>query len=96
MKPKIRKRLIISGLLFLCLIALVNLILIFNVAYTIPESFPMEATYCTEDPPKEKKSKKDTTKIDIEQMQEINKQMEMDNKLFDSLIMQIDTLKKKK
>ena len=48
-----------------------------------------------DDPPKEK-PKKDTTKIDVQQMQEINKQMEIDNKLLDSLIMQIDSLKQKK
>jgi hypothetical protein len=50
-----------------------------------------------DDPPKPKKEiKEDTTKIDIKQMKELNKQMEIDNSLFDSLLMKIDTLKKKK
>ncbi len=48
-----------------------------------------------DDPPKEK-PKKDTTKINIEQMQQKNLNAEQHLKLLDSLIMQIDTLKKKK
>jgi hypothetical protein len=48
-----------------------------------------------EDPPKEK-PKKDTTKIDVEQMQEKNLNAEQQIKMLDSLIMKIDTTKKKK
>lgn len=48
-----------------------------------------------DDPPQKQKLKKDTTKIDLQQMRDINKQMKIDNRLLDSLIMKIDTLKKK-
>jgi hypothetical protein len=50
----------------------------------------------TDDPPKEKKSKKDTVQIDIEQMQQKNLDLDQHNKMLDSLLMKIDTLKKKK
>ena len=50
-----------------------------------------------DDPPKSKKeTKKDTTEIDIQQMKGINKQMELNNRMLDSLIMKLDTIKKKK
>jgi hypothetical protein len=50
-----------------------------------------------DDPPKPKKEiKRDTTKIDIQQMQEKNLNAEQQILFLDSLIMKIDTLKKKK
>ena len=53
-------------------------------------------TIKSDDPPKEKKSKKDTVQIDIEQMQQKNLDLDQHNKMLDSLLMKIDTLKKKK
>ena len=50
-----------------------------------------------DDPPKPKKEiKKDTTKIDIEQMQQKNEITKSRSLMLDSLIMQIDSLKKAK
>ena len=46
-----------------------------------------------DDPPK---SKKDTTKIDIQQMQEVNAAMGKRSMKMDSLLMQMDSLKQKK
>jgi len=48
-----------------------------------------------DDPPNQKKEKKDTTEINVQQMRDINKKMELENKRWDSLIMKLDTLKKK-
>ena len=49
-----------------------------------------------DDPPKKKEVKKDTTQIDIEQLQQKNISAKQRSLILDSLIMQIDTLKKKK
>ena len=49
-----------------------------------------------DDPPKEKKSKKDTTKIDIKQMQQKNISVGKRSLELDSLIMQLDSLSKAK
>ena len=46
-----------------------------------------------DDPPK---PKKDTTKIDIQQMQEVNAAMGKRSMKMDSLLMQMDSLKQKK
>ena len=50
-----------------------------------------------DDPPKpEKEIKKDTTQINLQQLQEINETTNKRSLFLDSLIMKIDTLNKKK
>ena len=48
-----------------------------------------------DDPPKPKEEPKDTTRVNIQQMQEINRSMKMDLNRLDSFLIRIDSLKKK-
>ena len=65
------------------------------VFWAIILSWLIIAPIISEDPPKDK-PKKDTVSINVKQMKEINIKMKMQNRMLDSLIIQMDTLIKKK
>ena len=60
-------------------------------------SWIITAPIISDDPPKKKKVlERDTTRINIKQMRQLNSSTERQIRMLDSIIMQIDTLKKKK